>query len=354
MRTKTMTPLERPRAFIPAILIAAVVMILTGVAAFLLLESAVERSTPALEAATRAGAAAVGNAVAGQIAHALEIGIPLDRLEDVEPYLQGIVSGSPQVKALALVDREGRTLHATADHVEGLRVPIATGNTNATLVVATESSLVDSAVKQLEIGLAVAAALTGLAAGGLVVGFITFNQTPARRRFEHALSRIAAGNFSTTPFGEGRGRLSSASHALALAVEKIEAARIGLVESIATIRAIDFDGSLGRRVDAILNAIDSRYVLAASTEEGDRQPDQPASESGVIWQLAVILGLYAAAFPLVANFAIDRESLEIARAWWPVLPLLAELAAVVLGAMLGSSRGGGSRAGRAVATIVLG
>ena len=100
-----MTPLERPRAFIPAILIAAVVMILTGVAAFLLLESAVERSTPALEAATRAGAAAVGNAVAGQIAHALEIGIPLDRLEDVEPYLQGIVSGSPQVKALALVDQ---------------------------------------------------------------------------------------------------------------------------------------------------------------------------------------------------------------------------------------------------------
>src|SRR5439155_10534339 len=43
----------------------------------------------------------------------------------------------------------------------------------------------------------------------------------------------------------------------------------------------------------------------------------------VIWRLAVILGLYAAAFPLVANFAIDREPSEIVRAWWPVLPLLA-------------------------------
>ena len=49
----------------------------------------------------------------------------------------------------------------------------------------------------------------------------------------------------------------------------------------------------------------------------------------------MVLGLYAAVFPLVANFAIDREPSDLARTWWPVLPLIAELAAIVLGAVFG-------------------
>jgi MFS family permease len=345
-------PHDSPRAWPQATVIAAVVAIVTGVSALLLLDGGLDRSRPTIEAVTAKGAQAVGQAVAGQIGHALDVGIPLDRLVGVAPYLDEIVSRSPQVRGLALIDANGRTLYATMSSVTGLKFPIgSTGQ--ATLLVEPQSLLIDSSLDMLDVALLIAAVLTGAVGGAVVAGYLAFHRRPLRRNLEHALDRIAAGDFSTELPVEGRGRHFEATQAIQSLIEKIEAARLRLSEQVATIRAIDFDGSLGQRVDLIVEPLDRRYVL--SSAESDRvSRSGPLGEGVVVWRLAVLLGLYGAGFPLVANFAMDREPGEIARAWWPVLPLLAELAAVALGAWLGAGRLGRVRTLLFMAALLLG
>lgn len=351
MKATTAMQPERASAWVPAAIVGGVVAIAVGLAAWLFLDAGLRRATPPLEQASRTGAAAVGQAVAGQFSHALNLGIPFYKLPGVDPYLKRIVDNSPQVDGLAIVDSGGKTLFATEDGLEGERFPISGNGVQATLVVQTESPLIEQAVLQVRVALAIAALLAGAVAAGLFACFVAFHLRPAQDRLIEDMECVAKGDFSAHFHGEDRGPLFSASRALSRSIERVKAARLGMVEAVATIRAIDFDGSLGRRVDAILKPIDSRYAFADAGDDRDGFAEA-ASRSGV-WRVALILGLYAAAFPYVANFAIDRESDVVPLPWLPVLPLLAELVAVLVGALLGRTRAGCSGALLALAGVVL-
>lgn len=333
-------PPERATTWIPALVSAALVALCVGLAGLLFLESGLRRSTPALEDATRTGAGAVGQAVAAQLSRALQLGIPLDRLPGVESYLTNVAASSPQVQGLALLDAEGKTIAATADLAEGLEFPVSGNGVQANLVVAIESPLIDQAVRRLHLTIALTAMLSGIVAGSLTAGFLVFHRDPVQRRFLSDMNRVAAGDFTDSARSGMRGHLADAGRALALCVERARIARRGLVEAVATIRAVDFDGSLGRRVDALLTPVDSRYKFSDHADANDLSAT--AGQAGAVWRLALFLGLYGAALPYVANFAIDRESETIAAAWAPILPLLCELAAAWLGAWIGSMRIGRS------------
>ncbi|MDQ6435503.1 hypothetical protein RB623_15705 [Mesorhizobium sp. LHD-90] len=334
----------------PAAIIGVVVAIVVGLSAWFLLDAGLRRSAPALEEATRTGAATVGQAVAGQFSHALQLGIPLDKLPGIEPYLHRIADSSPQVQGLAIIDAAGKTVAATAEGVTGESFPIAGDGTSATLVVAGESPLIDQAVRQVRIALTIAAVLCGAVAGGILGGFFAFNLAPAHARLLGDMERVASGDFTPQAHDEDRGPIYAASRALARSIDRVKAARRNLVEAVATIRAIDFDGSLGRRVDAILKPIDSRYAFA---DDRDGLDVAAPRGSGAVWRVAVLLCVYAAAFPYVANFAIDRESAVVPTAWLPVMPLLAELGAALAGALAGRSRAGHSSALLALAGLLL-
>ncbi|MEQ1956154.1 hypothetical protein [Mesorhizobium sp. CN2-181] len=342
--------LERARAWVPAAIVAVVVAAAVGLSAFLLLDAGLKRSAPTLEEATRTGAAAVGMAVAGQFSHALQLGIPLDKLPGIEPYLRHVADSSPQVLGLAIIDSAGKTVAATGGDVTGESFPISGDGVSATLVVEGESPLIEQAVSQVRIALAITAVLAGTVAGGMVAFFVAFNLYPAQSRLLADIERVSAGDFSAHLYSDDRGVLFSASRALARNIERVKAARRNLVEAVATIRAIDFDGSLGRRVDAILLPIDSRYTFADS---GDDVAVETAPSGGAAWRVALLLAIYAAAFPYVANFAIDRESEIVALPWLPVLPLLAELAAAFAGALIGRKTAGRSGALLALAGLAL-
>lgn len=344
---------ERPSLWMPAALVAAVVALAVGLTGHLLLETGLRQSKPSLEEATRTGATAVGQAVAQQIAHAIELGIPLDRLPGTEAYLQRIVESSPQVDGMALLDGSGGTIAATRPDVEGERFPIAVGGVRATLVVAAESPLIDQAVGQARMALAVATLFSGVLAGGIVVFFFAFRQNPARQRFLDDLARVAGGDFTVRPAGEERGPLAEATRALSARVEGVKAARRGLAEASATIRAIDFDGSLGSRVDAIQRPIEERYRFAQDQDD-ELQSAVAAEDRSAAWRVALIAGLYATAFPYVANFAIDREPVGISAAWIPILPLLAEIIAIVLGSLLARTRLGRGGTMLALGSLALG
>lgn len=341
---------EQHSAWTSACLIAAVVAISIGVASHFLLEKGLDLSRPSLEEATETGAAAVGQAIAGQFAHALQLGIPLEKLPGVEAYLRRIVDHSPQVEGLAILDDEGRTLYATAEAVEGATYSIAGSGSQAAIVVSTRSPLIDQAITGIHITLAIAAALAGVVSGCLMFCFVYFHRRPALDRFANSMERMTAGDFSTKLPVEERGAMAEASRALSRCMARVTAARRTLIDAILTIRAIDFDGSLGRRVDAITKPLEGRYRFAEDTAAESVGNE---ATGGMIWRAVLFIGLYGAAFPFVANFAMDRESEVVSAAWAPVMPFLAELAAVAAGALAGTTRAGSSALSRLFGCLLL-
>ncbi len=337
-------PSDRAGARLSVALLAAVVALSVGLAGHFMLQAALRRSVPSVEEATRTGATAVGQAVAAQLSRALQFGIPLDRLPGVEPYLQRVVESSPQVDAMALLDGSGRTISATAAGVDGVRFPISGGGTHATLVVAAETPLISQAVLQARIALALTALLAGAVAGGLLAGFQAFQRQPAQRRLLADMDRVTNGDFTVQPPDSDSGPLAEAARALASCVEKVRAARQKLVEAVATIRAIDFDGSLGRQVETILQPLRDRYAFSESIDGFEPRAEPATGGAGIVWRLALLLGLYGAAFPYIANFAIDRESALVSAAWAPVVPMLVELIAAAVGVWLGRTPAGRSGA----------
>lgn len=373
---------EALSALAAALVVALVAAAVVWAGGRLILEAGLARTEPRLEASTRAGAAAVGQAVAGQFARALALGIPLDRLPDLEPYLAHVVADSPQVAGLALLDADGTRLAGTAPSVTGDTVAIEAGGRRATLVVAAASPLIGAAMARLHAALALAALLAGALAGATVWGFLALSQQPARRRLRHALARAAEGDFARADPGEARGPFAAAAEALAARIERVEAARRTLAEAVATIRAIDFDGSLGRRIDPVLREVERRWTLrlpddappllppAARAEAAPAMPDAPraaapaAAEApdpvaspateGAPWRLAATLAAAGACLPFVANFAVDRGTDLVAPAWAAVLPLLVEMLALALGAALGRGAAGRAPAARALALAAAG
>ncbi|MDF2233942.1 hypothetical protein P2H44_15380 [Albimonas sp. CAU 1670] len=444
----------RGRVWGPALVVALAVALAVGLAGRLMLGAGLAYSVPALADSTRAGAVAVGQAVAGQFARALDLGIPLARLPDVAPYLERIARDAPQVQALALLDADGRPLAATAERVEGERIAISGAAGEATLVVAAASPLLDEAMARLRAALTLTALLAGAAAGAVTAGFLGLAQAPARRRLRRAVERAAEGDFAQAPPPGARGRFAEAAEALGAQVERVQAARLRLMEAAATIRAIDFDGSLGRRIEPVLAAVAARWTLPATEEEeldprralaspgaavpgsaapavsspaepslpspepaqpqsaqprpapmpsallaatpaaaasvvsaslaephaddpaasrppvreaaapgpaalGPRPSEtappafDPAADAGAC-RLALTLAIWTGAAPLVANFALDRGSEWASPAWQPAVPLLIELAALLLGALAGRGAAGRVALLRALALALTG
>lgn len=341
------------RIWMPAAAIAVIVALCLGIAGQFLFQAGLRQSSPILEESTQTGAAAVGSAIAAQFARAFDLGIPVDRLVGVENYMERIVETSPQVSGLALLDGDGRVINATGPDISGEAFPISADRSNATLVVAQESPLYDQALWRLQMSLILAAVLGGVVAGVVTGSFLTFSQRPARDRLARSLERVANGDFSQASAATGRDRFSRAARALDGWTDQVDKARQRLAEAVATIRAIDFDGSLGRRVDAILEPIDGKYSLAEKRDD-DAAPNDSGDTVDVIGRVAMVVGLYAAAFPLVANFAIDREFGAIPAGWIPVVPLMVELVSLALGAVLGLSIAGRLGSLRCLGILVLG
>ncbi|WP_268880094.1 hypothetical protein [Jiella pelagia] len=349
-----MIPATRSKIWLPAAAIGLVVAALIALAGYFLLQAGLRHSTPILQEATRTGAAAVGEAVAGQFARALELGIPLDKLVGVDAYLRRIADGSPQVGGLALLDGDGRIVAATAPDVSGETFEIAAGGARASLVVEAVSPLFEDAMRRIWISLSLAALLAGVISAALTAGYLRLSWQPSRERLLRAVDRAGEGDFTEVAVFETSGPFFAASQALAGCVEQVEAARRKLAEAVATIHAIDFDGSLGRRVDTILQPLEGRYVLPDRGGDETQRAEGPAPAGGLIWRAAVVAGLSAAAFPFVGNFAIDRGTTSLSAAWVGVVPLLAELLLFVLGVLAGRVAAGRGGAVRALALILLG
>ncbi|MBS7700859.1 MULTISPECIES: hypothetical protein [unclassified Chelatococcus] len=316
-----------------AIIIALAVATAIAAGGWRVLDAAWTESAPALEEATRLGAEAVGRALSGQIEHALSLGIPLDKLVRVEDYLKTVVASAPQVDAVALLDDSGRPVFATREGVAGLTFAVNGGGQRATLVLSMESPFLSAATVRLEMLIGAAAILGGMIAFLIASLFLEMHLAPARARLGFALARAARGDFAITIATTGRGRTSAAFRALAQRIEPVHAAARRLADAVATVRAIDFDGSLSKRLEPLLASVAETRGLA-DIDPGETARSTVPGLAAVCSRALLLISLYAGALPLIANFAIDRGSNVIPTPWWPVSPLVAEGLAVLAAVLI--------------------
>src|SRR5690606_17645688 len=142
------------------------------------------------------------------------------------------------------------------------------------------------------------------------------------------------------------GRAAVAFRAFARCLDPVHAAARRLADGVATVRAIDFDGSLARRLEPILEGVHAERRFAEE-EAADVPREAGRTVAAVVARALLLTGLYGSAWPLVANFAIDRGTDLVPVPWWPVLPLFIEAAALLFGAYL--MRRASAETGRGVA-----
>ena len=306
-------------------LIGLVMAVVVGLGSLLLAAAAARESVPTLTQAMQAGTDTVGRAVADQLGRALSYGIPLDGLVGLDGYFGRIVAGSPTIEALALHDPSGRPVFETRPGVAGaVHVISVAGEDRARLVLAMAPPLVGPAIDRLWIALVANAVLVGLLGGLLSFLLLAGHFAGARQRLRALMLAVTQTRFPRPPPLEGRGPVAAANRAFDQCLSELRAAAKVLSDSAATLRAIDFDGSLARRMDPVIQPVAGVLPLA---ETGEGAPAARVERrTGALWLAVVAVGVYAMVVPYVANFAIDRTWGRAAPAWWPVLPVVTEAA----------------------------
>lgn len=324
------------------LLIAALLGLIVAAAAALatlsLHQAATRDSLPSLVQTNQAGVEAIGRSVADQLARALGYGIPLESLHGVEPYLAALVDGAPSLQGMALATLDGRTLHsaghsATPSGTSMAFSVLVEGVPRAELVLTPAPPLVGPAIDRLWVALLANSAVTGLIGAVVVLAFLRRHHDAARDRLRTQFSDARADRYRSLPPVTETGAVARAFAAYDGALDPVRNATRSLSDAVATVRAIDFDGSLSERVSTLTEPAGS--LLAISDPDRTDRADRTEQARGAAWLLVGLLGLYATALPFVANFAIDRQSNLVPSAFWPVLPPIVEASAGLLAFVIG-------------------
>ncbi|MEJ8571569.1 hypothetical protein [Microbaculum marinum] len=320
------------RDLIIAAIVGLILAISVGAGGALMLSSAEREALPELSAKVREGSDTVGQAVADQIRMALDYGIPLEGLYGVDTYFANVVSGVPTIDALALVDPDGDVLTSTAENVTGLAFPVITGGKlMANVILAPAPPLFGHTVGKLRLALAATAVVLGLVAACITLLVLRRNVSAGRARLRHLMLGVSRGVFPARTLPSGRGATVVALSGFDYRLAPLEASVRCLEDEVATVRAIDFDGSLSEKLDPILEPV---AAARGVVETAGASVDRPGHRSFAGWLAVAALSVYAMSIPFVSNFAIDRQWEYVPVDWWPSLPWIAEGIAAIMASTL--------------------
>lgn len=366
---------ERPRfasesLWLPAAVGLLLAFIVAG-GALALARAGLEATIPVLQRSHEQLADAIGRSLAERLEHALAHGIPLDRLHGVDRHFDAIAESTPSVAALALAAPGGTPL-AVGGRAERAGDAVFTHPVRRNGVVVAEVRAfvsppdIGALRRRLAVSLAAAAGLCGLAGGALTSGLMLRRLRAARAALRGEMRRPGSRSRDDAAAATASGAVRRAFAAIRAEAAPLQRARAALRDAVATVRAIDFDGSLTRRMDAVLAEMRDhagRALRVADPDAGaaeirtaaDRVRDgwRGGRETSA-WVATAALALGAAALPFVSNFAVDREWDVLGPPWWPALPMLAEGLCMAIGAFAARAfaSDGGRIAGFAVAAAL--
>ena len=295
-----------------------------------------------LAEARLAKAAAVGHAVQRDLHRALGHGIPLDRVEGMTAYLQGIAERNPDLHRLAVTAADGRTLHAAgpgaAEGPSAVRLPLQAGSAPGSAVVGHLLVAVDPGAARAQIAGELMGVVLGAAALLLLVAELAgaLVQAAVRSplgRLERALAAGAAGDFGTLLGRRPRDQVGRALLAFNAAVFHLHERRQRFAAHAEEVRGAVFDPGIAEQVEQTRARALERLGdggAAAPRRVADPRPGDArayaallsaALVSGCLGSLDAATGL-AALFGLAVGWSVPSSWTRIDTA----------LAAVALGA----------------------
>jgi hypothetical protein len=270
----------------------------------------------------------IGSAVADTVGRAVGFGIPLRDLYGVDDYLEDIIRRNPEVAAIAITDDSGQTLFSVPPEAPGgtpVTVQIPVGAAAVGLIVVTPSRrILDVVARTLAVTVLSASLFGALLAGILARAFAVERIDLREGRLVASLRALARGGFGDySPVGT-----DSPLHPLGTALaRRLAPVRREARQAMALadeIRAVDFDSSLGPRVDEALAPIEGKIRFDATHPAGRRRTWKG-------WWGVPLLLVGTSVHPLVPSFAFDRLDPGLLQA----LEVSASVAAQFLGCALG-------------------
>lgn len=237
---------------------ALVTALLVGVVATVTTLAALRMEAP-IERERAAGQGAVLDLLGEEIGRAVALGIPLDALPDLPPHLETTLGQFPGLSAVTIEMPGGFRAAVGSAAADDIPRDVTLGDGTLTLYRAPDSRLRRTLVE------AAAAITLAAAAGAAALAWLVVTR-PARRAetaLAARLDAVARGDFAAPPV-----RLAGLpAEAVAADLEEWRARVVQrrklLEQQAAGLRAIDFDGTIGPQVDAIL----------ARADAGRRMPD---------------------------------------------------------------------------------
>lgn len=151
-----------------------VIVVLIAALLFLSFRTA-ERAQSILEPELQRKAATVAASTSALIGHALEVGIPFDRLEGLDGYLARVLETNPDLALIAVRDASGKTIYGSSDpqNATGPVVTVPLGsNRSEVLAVSLDPGYARQIVSALWVDLVIIMLVTALIALELIyVGF---------------------------------------------------------------------------------------------------------------------------------------------------------------------------------------
>ena len=205
-------------------------------------------------------AQSIAQTLAQQLGRAVRLGIPLDELPGVPPYLEATLKRQPVLSALAVEQADGTPLHfvgqalALAPARGTVRVPIVAGAAHAGFVVAGTKSTAPLQGSQGQALWISAVAVLGIA---LAVALWAALRPGARLEVQRraVLARLQQGRSDGLPPPEGRGHadgLQLVLDTLAQGDDEQRAAHAALQAYAHELLSVDFDGHMRAGIERIV------------------------------------------------------------------------------------------------------
>jgi predicted MFS family arabinose efflux permease len=189
---------------------ASVLAVLIVALVFLSFQTA-QRAQSILQPELERKAATVAGSVAGLIGRAIEVGVPVDRLEDLDAYLQRILKSNPDLSFIEVRDAGGAVLYQATNAEAGalaapggkshvVSAPVATpGGATQVLAVGLDAAYARQVVSTLWIDLVIVMFVTMLVALELVYVVFGAGLYGAIEGVESRLSTIRRGDLRLHP-----------------------------------------------------------------------------------------------------------------------------------------------------------
>lgn len=229
------------------------------------------RAATLLRQEAAAAATTLGHALGRQFSHAVDIGIPLNQIPAVPAYLRTMLSRIPSVQWVVVRDGQGHELYAAgarqrvaAVQVERVSVPIRRhGNAIGSVQVMATAASVGATLSWLYRFTVLAVLIAAIVSGVLVAGLVYRGLVLPERSLRSALERVAGGDFGLPQAAAGNDITVAVFRALTGFCERVNDCYRDLAARAAELRAIDFDGSLARRIDAVVIPLQQRFQFVA-------------------------------------------------------------------------------------------